>query len=209
MYRQEAESFHSGASQEFEEDELKILLFNLCREVKAIFYAFARAPFVTGSEEEKDPELDVLEQMADDISKCDLVALSKDQPQNAEVSKSQDESFGCLTVFHAEPCEHCHKSNNSGLSKATDEVPVVKHSGEFLPPKIAKIELNSFLMRKLREKLASDEKKDGDELLLIKNLALLKEKFDRIVSHISDFSFVADTIKKQEHFKLYTQKVFL
>ena len=64
-------------------------------------------------------------------------------------------------------------------------------------------------MRKLREKLASDEKKEGDELLLIKNLALLKEKFDRIVSHISDFSFVADTIKKQEHFKLYTQKVFL
>lgn len=30
-----------------------------------------------------------------------------------------------------------------------------------------------------------------------------------IVGHISDFSFVADTVMRVEHFKLYTQKVFL
>ena len=42
-----------------------------------------------------------------------------------------------------------------------------------------------------------------------KNLVLLKEKFDRIVGHISDFSFVADTILPQSNFSIYTQKVFL
>lgn len=44
---------------------------------------------------------------------------------------------------------------------------------------------------------------------MVQTLMSLKEKFDKIVGHISDFSFVADTVKRQEHFKLYTQKVFL
>jgi hypothetical protein len=38
---------------------------------------------------------------------------------------------------------------------------------------------------------------------------LLKEKFDKIVGHISDFSFVADTVLRVDQFKLYSQKVFL
>lgn len=44
---------------------------------------------------------------------------------------------------------------------------------------------------------------------LARNLVTLKERFDRIVTHISDFSFVADTVKRQENFVVYTQKVFL
>ena len=43
----------------------------------------------------------------------------------------------------------------------------------------------------------------------MKNLLLLREKFDKIVSHISDFSFVADTVQKLENFKIYTKKVFM
>lgn len=37
--------------------------------------------------------------MAEDISKAELVAASKDQPQNAADQTGPDESYGCLTVF--------------------------------------------------------------------------------------------------------------
>lgn len=60
-------------------------------------------------------------------------------------------------------------------------------------------------MRKLKEKLNQEK----EETQLVRNLVMLKERFDKIVGHISDFSFVADTVMKQEHFKLYTQNVFL
>jgi hypothetical protein len=73
---------------------------------------------------------------------------------------------------------------------------------ECLASKIAKIELNSFLLRKLREKIAADKSEKVPSLVQV--LCLLKEKFDIIVGHISDFSFVADTVMRVEHFKLYT-----
>jgi len=48
VYRQEVEALTNGvvdACAEIDEDELKIILFNLCREIKAIFNAFARPAF--------------------------------------------------------------------------------------------------------------------------------------------------------------------
>ena len=45
------EALNSRVSQEFDEDELKLMLFNLCREIKAIFLAFTRPAFVGGAEE--------------------------------------------------------------------------------------------------------------------------------------------------------------
>lgn len=96
-----------------------------------------------------------------------------------------------MTVAHHDPCEQClfkfrRSSENSGFSE-----PPERNAQEL--PKFAKIELNSFLMRKLRERLAA-EKKDQPEVNLVRNLGQLKERFDKIVGHISDFSFVADTI---------------
>ena len=48
VYRQEVEALTNGvldAYSEIDEDELKIILFNLCREIKAIFNVFARPAF--------------------------------------------------------------------------------------------------------------------------------------------------------------------
>jgi hypothetical protein len=111
------------------------------------------------------------------------------------MKRSQDDSFGCLTVFRQDPCEQCHfknrkSSENSSLSK--EEVVIQ-------PSKIAKIELNGFLLRKLKERLQPDRSQST-----IRDLTDLRDKFDRIVSHISDFSFLADTISRAENFKLYT-----
>ena len=58
-------------------------------------------------------------------------------------------------------------------------------------------------MKKLAEKISSGKTS------LAQTILLLKERFERIVGHISDFAFVADTVRRTEHFKLYTQRVFL
>jgi hypothetical protein len=74
----------------------------------------------------------------------------------------------------------------------------------------SKIELNKFMLRKLKERQIeiSNEVEEPTQNL-IRNLIVLKEKFDKIVSHISDLSFVADGLKKQEDFSFYTKRVFL
>ena len=72
------EALSSGASQEFEEEELKLMLFNLCREIKAILLAFTRPAFVGGAEE-ANAELAQLAAISDHIGEC-LNALSRDMP---------------------------------------------------------------------------------------------------------------------------------
>jgi hypothetical protein len=57
VYRQEVEALTNGvgAFAEIDEDELKIILFNLCREIKAIFNAFARPAFAS-QDKLKEPQ---------------------------------------------------------------------------------------------------------------------------------------------------------
>ena len=69
--------------------------------------AFARPAFVLNDEEEqKDSQMAVVAQIAENISRAELHAASRDQPQN-EVRKSMDDSYGCLTVYYQDPCDKC------------------------------------------------------------------------------------------------------
>lgn len=53
------------------------MLFNICREIKAIFLAFARPAFITASDSD-DAEMAIVASMAESISRADLYAASKD-----------------------------------------------------------------------------------------------------------------------------------